>query len=68
MHVAILSSCTYKNITSDRNEVWAWDLHHSTALVEGLKVEHPLYTRTWQTTSMHTPRLKKAAAAAVAVC
>ena len=24
-------------ITSDRNEVWVWDLYHSTALVEAAK-------------------------------
>ena len=25
------------SINSDRNEIWAWDLYHSTALVEAAK-------------------------------
>ena len=28
---------THGIITSDRNEIWVWDLYHSTALVEVVK-------------------------------
>ena len=47
---------TYKNLNNiRRNEVWVWDLYHSTALVEVAKKSSTLEcTRMWQSTIPET--------------
>ena len=32
---------THIKISSDKNEIWAWDLYHSTALIEVAKSSVP---------------------------
>ena len=45
-------------ITSDRNEVWAWDLYHSTALVEAAKSLSPLNVIGYGEVLYQKPQLK----------
>ena len=53
IHVELAHTCV---ITLDRNEIWAQDLYHSTALVEAAKSLAPSnkHNRTWQGTVPET--------------